>query len=96
MGGVHSLLHSGARYWLTAAQIPLNVVSQWLGALPHPNRCPTKVVSSIEMVPKIREAATWTGHQQDGERGIDGDESVVATGSLPKRIRTGFLTNSLR
>ena len=27
MAGTHSLLHSGARHWLTAAQIPLNVVS---------------------------------------------------------------------
>ena len=31
MAGAHSLRHSAARHWLTAAGIPLNVVSQWLG-----------------------------------------------------------------
>ena len=29
--GAHSLRHSAARHWLTAAGVPLNVVSQWLG-----------------------------------------------------------------
>ena len=32
MARAHSLRHSAARHWLTTtAEIPLNVVSQWLG-----------------------------------------------------------------
>lgn len=31
LAGAHSLRHSAARHWLTNANIPLNVVSQWLG-----------------------------------------------------------------
>lgn len=31
LAGAHSLRHSAARHWLTTANVPLNVVSQWLG-----------------------------------------------------------------
>ena len=66
------------------------------GALPHPNRYPTQVVSSSKMLPKIGEATAWEEASAGWRSRSFWLRFETVTGHRPERTRAGSSTSSSR